>query len=352
MSKRKNFSENTTLLKQWDFEKNTLNPYTLTEGSQHNVWWKCEQGHTWFERIECRCRGYGCPYCSGKRITVSVNDLKSRNPNLILEWDWKKNKLGPECFTEYSHVKVWWKCSKGHSWKAMIFNRSYGDECPYCTGKKVLIGINDLQTINPKLVTEWDWEKNVLLPSQVSAKSNKKVWWKCSKGHSWEARIFSRNHGFSCPYCAGQKIIQGINDLQTLNPQLASEWDYKKNHCIPYQVGTKSNKSVWWKCSLGHSWKTIIFNRTAGRGCPYCAGQKTLVGFNDLETLHPQIADEWDDEKNNFRPSTVTSGSNKVVWWRCANGHSWHSSVAGRIGGGRNCPYCIGKVQYKPKCVR
>lgn len=282
---------------------------------------------------------------------MSKRKKLSENAALMQQWDFEKNARGPECFTEYSHVKVWWKCTQGHSWEAMIFNRTYGDCCPYCVGKKVLTGTNDLQTLNPALASEWDFEKNTLHPSQVAPKSNKEAWWKCSAGHSWEARIFSRNEGISCPYCSGQKIITGVNDLQTLNPQLAREWDYDKNSCLPSQVGIKSNKKVWWKCSLGHSWSTIIFNRTAGRGCPYCSGQKVLVGFNDLETLYPKIANEWDCDKNRIPPTAVTPGSNKRVWWKCSNGHSWRSDVAGRVSG-RGCPYCVGKVQYKPKCVR
>ncbi|MDD3230589.1 MAG: zinc-ribbon domain-containing protein [Oscillospiraceae bacterium] len=282
---------------------------------------------------------------------MSKRKKLSENAVLMQQWDFEKNVRGPECFTEYSHVKVWWKCTQGHSWEAMIFNRTYGDCCPYCVGKKVIPGINDLQTLNPALASEWDLEKNALHPSQVAVKSNKKAWWKCAAGHSWEARIFSRNEGISCPYCSGQKIITGTNDLQTLNPQLAEEWDHCKNTCLPSQVGIKSNKRVWWRCSQGHSWRAAIFNRTAGRHCPYCAGQKVLIGFNDLETLYPQIADEWDWDKNRILPTTVTPGSNRRVWWKCSVGHSWRSEVAGRVGG-RGCPYCVGKVQYKPKCVR
>ena len=31
-----------------------------------------------------------------------------------------------------------------------------------------------------------------------------------------------------------------------------------------------------WKCTKGHTWKSLIVNRTAGRGCPKCAE----YGFN------------------------------------------------------------------------
>jgi hypothetical protein len=70
----------------------------------------------------------------------------------------------------------------------------------------VLKGYNDLQTLNPSLAKEWNYEKNVnLYPDNVSIGSSQKVWWKCEKGHEWEAVIYNRNNGRGCPECAKQK---------------------------------------------------------------------------------------------------------------------------------------------------
>ena len=89
-----------------------------------------------------------------------------------------------------------------------IAHRSDGRKCPYCSRNKVLSGYNDLLTLNPILSTEWDYRKNVeLRPEQVAPNSNKKVWWKCDKGHEWQAIINSRNKGNGCPYCSGRKKI-------------------------------------------------------------------------------------------------------------------------------------------------
>lgn len=32
--------------------------------------------------------------------------------------------------------------------------------------------------------------------------------------------------------------------------------------------------------------------------CPYCTGRKVLAGFNDLASLFPKLAKEWDAELN------------------------------------------------------
>ncbi len=109
----------------------------------------------------------------------------------------------------------------------------------------------------------------------VAAGSIKKVWWKCSKGHEWKAVIGSRSKGAGCPMCAGQKAIEGVNDLATLNPKLAKEWDYEKNgNLFPSQFKPNSGKKVWWKCNKGHEWQTTISHRSLGNGCPVCAGKK------------------------------------------------------------------------------
>ncbi|MCH5314701.1 MAG: zinc-ribbon domain-containing protein, partial [Eubacterium sp.] len=98
--------------------------------------------------------------------------------------------------------KVWWKCCKGHEWQATISDRNNGRGCPYCSGKKSLKGYNDLQTVNPTLANEWNYEKNNgLTPVDVTPGSNKKVWWKCQRGHEWQAIICNRNRGNSCPVC-------------------------------------------------------------------------------------------------------------------------------------------------------
>ena len=194
-------------------------------------------------------------------------------------------------------------------------------------------------------MAEWDWEKNNELnisPYSITYGSHKEVWWKCAKGHSWPSIVSNRTRlGRGCPYCAGQKPIVGENDLCTTHPELVKEWHPTKNGVIlPEQHMGGSHKKVWWICEKGHEWEAQIKSRVSGIGCPYCAGKKVLHGFNDLETIHPELAKEWHPTKNGqLTPSQVTYGSGKKVWWICKNEHEWESSVCNRIKG-RGCPVC------------
>ena len=251
----------------------------------------------------------------------------------------------------YSSKKVWWKCSSGHEWQATIGSRNKGNGCPHCSGRLVIKGKNDLQTINPILVKEWNYEKNNgLTPMDITPNSDKKLWWKCSNGHEWQARIADRNSGHGCPYCAGQKVLKGNNDLQTVNPILAKEWNYEKNNGLtPTDVMPNSSKKVWWKCSEGHEWQAIIADRNRGCGCPYCAGRKVAKGYNDLQTVNPILASEWNFEKNNgLTPMDITPNSGKKVWWKCSKGHEWQARIANR-NKGSGCPYCYKEKFFKDK---
>lgn len=199
---------------------------------------------------------------------------------------------------------------------------------------------------NARLMAEWNWEKNTELgfdPQKLTCGSGKKVWWKCAKGHEWQATIGSRNNGCGCPYCAGTYVSKGENDLKTVNPALIKEWDYAKNSGLrPEDVTAHSHKRVWWKCQNGHSWQTAVSKRTSGQNCPFCSGKKAWKGYNDISTTNPELMEEWDFERNDAPPYVHRPMSNKKVWWICDKGHSWSAAVAKRVSG-EKCPVCQGK---------
>ena len=197
---------------------------------------------------------------------------------------------------------------------------------------------------NAELMAEWNWEKNNELgfePKLLTVGSGKKVWWKCLKGHEWQALISNRNKGTSCPCCAGQKVIKGYNDLGIVNPRLAQEWNYEKNGALkPEDFTESSGKRVWWKCNKGHEWQARIADRNTGHGCPYCSNRYIIKGENDLQTANPTLANEWNYEKNeNLKPENFTANSGKRAWWKCRKGHEWQATIVSR-NRGNGCPIC------------
>ena len=128
--------------------------------------------------------------------------------SLLGQWHCEKNgKLSAQDVSYGSHKIVWWQCSFGHLWSAPVYSRTLSRSgCPYCAGKKVLSGYNDLSTTNYALSLEWHPSKNEsLMPTMVSAGSHKRVWWICKNGHEWQARICNRSSDTACPICQKQK---------------------------------------------------------------------------------------------------------------------------------------------------
>ena len=333
------------LVKEWHPTKNgELKPDMVTAGSGEKVWWRCEIGHEWEARIAERNRGDGCPYCSGRKVWKGYNDFATLYPELAKEWHPTKNgELKPDMITAGSGEKVWWMCEKGHEWQATVSDRSRGDKCPYCSGNKVWKGDNDFATLHPKLAKEWHPTKNgELKPDMITAGSGRKIWWMCENGHEWQTTIYARTRGSGCPHCKNKTLKIKINDLRTINPELAKQWHPTKNgELTPEMVTAKSPKKVWWKCEKGHEWQARVVDRTKGGGCPYCSGRKAWTGENDFATLYPKLAKEWHPTKNGeLKPEMVTAGSGRKVWWICEHGHEWETQVRSRVNGS-GCPVCF-----------
>ena len=268
---------NPKLAKQWHPTKNgNLTPKDFTPCSDRKVWWICEKNHEWFAKISNRAHGTGCPFCAGQSICRD-NCLQTKNPKLSKEWHpTKNNNLTPKDVTLNNNEKVWWQCQKGHEWQAVIQSRSRGAGCPYCAGLYASKEKN-LQVINPKLAKEWHPVKNgKLTPKDVLPYSKQTVWWKCKKGHEWQAPVMYRTKHRGCPSCSGRKVTKEYN-LQVVNPKLAKEWHPTKNWDLtPKDILPGSNKKMWWQCKKGHEWKAYVFARNKGTGCRQCNRQKRL----------------------------------------------------------------------------
>ena len=215
---------------------------------------------------------------------------------------------------------------------------------------KLVKGQNDLLSQYPACINEWDFNKNhPLSPDAVVAGSSKKVWWICCKGHSYEQSInLHVGRGYGCPYCSHRKVLTGYNDLETLFPDIATEWHpYKNAELKPSSITAYSKKKVWWLCSRGHSYEQTVERRTRrGSACCYCSGHKVLKGFNDLASVNPSLSVEWHPSKNApLTPYEVTAGSGKRVWWLCPIGHEYQATIHDRNTDNTQCPICNLRVQ-------
>ncbi|MCL2765258.1 MAG: zinc-ribbon domain-containing protein [Treponema sp.] len=211
---------------------------------------------------------------------------------------------------------------------------------------------NNLAIKNPELAKQWHPSKNGgLTPNDVTYGSHRKVWWVCVKGHEREAVIKSRVNGRGCPYCSGRRVCAD-NCLQALNPELSKQWHPTKNRDLtPNDVTRGSHRKVWWRCKNGHEYIASVTNRSEGRGCPYCSGNRVCAD-NNLQSMNPDIAKQWHPTRNGgLRPNDVTTGSDKKVWWQCKKGHEWQAGIYNRVNG-NGCPYCSGRRASADNCLQ
>ena len=269
------------LVKEWHPTKNgDLTPENVTYGSKKKIWWLCSQGHSYDSMPNSRTsRNTKCPYCSGARVGED-NNLLAMFPKIAKEWHPTKNKdLTYRDVSYGSSKKVWWLCLKGHNYYSTISNRTAknGTRCPECSGNKIGED-NNLGILFPEIASEWHPTKNGnLTPKDVTHGTRRKVWWFCPKGHDYEAVINHRTGmNTKCPYCSGRRVGED-NNLLFVFPEIAKDWHPSKNgRLTSNDVTSKSDKKVWWLCSKGHSYQSIIKNRTLNNSlCPQCSNQSS-----------------------------------------------------------------------------
>ena len=416
---------NPNIAKEWHPTKNSsLTPSDVAPGSSKKAWWVCEHGHEWDAAISSRNKGHGCPYCAGQRV-FKDNCLETINPILAKEWHPTKNHdLTPKDVTAHANRKIWWICSRGHEWKALISNRSKGRGCPHCHSQntlaelriyaefKVIFQKSELRgkidgvecdiyfpEINAGIeIDGYYWHKNKYENDKLKAdffKSKgidlirlrakglkrigendiffseknevefnliKKIYQKLLRLKDFNKDIkskiksyinkekFQNNREYKSILNKLPSPIKELS-LEYCNKNLASQWHSSKNGTLtPLDVTPGSQKKVWWICEHEHEWPATVASRTAGNGCPYCAGQ--MVCKDNCLYNKPELSKEWHPTKNGkLTPKDVTQSSSIKVWWHCKYGHEWKAPIYSRKAG-QGCPYCSGKRTNAENCLQ
>ena len=258
------------------------NPKEVSAGSHRKVRWSCDLGHEWDAMVKGRVAGKGCPICSGKYVQEGFNDIATTHPEIASQavgWNPKEVSAG-------SNRKLRWRCDLGHEWDATVADRTRADSthCPFCVGKKVWQGFNDLSHTHPEIACQavgWN-------PKEVSAGSHRKLRWRCDLGHEWDALVKSRVAGHGCSICSGKYVQVGFNDLSHTHPEIAAQavgWN-------PKEVTSGSDRKLRWRCESNHEWNAPVSSRTQGYGCPICS----KTGFDPVKPAWVYFLehDEWE----------------------------------------------------------
>lgn len=268
------------LQQQWDHAANAdLGQKAITKFCNVQVWWICDQCpegclHRWLAVVNNRSRGAGCPYCTNRKL-CKHNSLATIAPKVAAYWDSQLNGCLPEEVIAGSPRQAHWLCPDcKHRWTAHTKARvRHGSGCPKCAirlrqGHPRHSTFADAQ--HP-LLAEWDTKRNAaedVYPDQITLGSSQKVHWICGRcalgqEHRWRATPNNRLSKFAsgCPFCAGQAACR-CNSLQTLCPDIASEWHPAKNiPNTPSDYTEGSGVVVWWHNEARGTWQQRIKER-------------------------------------------------------------------------------------------
>lgn len=379
----------------------TPDKITANSGSTRKYWWECSNSHEWEATIRNRVhQNNQCPFCSGRRATPE-NNLQTLFPEIAALFNevsngkaasevtptyggkmhWKcanghdflkspretvrtkgmcrecnslaykfpnlkafyhpDNSIPFESLSYGSNKKVQWCCEKGHEYGQTVSHKTgRGLGCPYCSGRYATVE-NNLLLAYPEVAKQFDSIKSATTPDQITPKSNRKFWWKCSEGHSYQTTPSKKTREdlpYGCPFCSGYQIDE-TNSFGHLFPEYAKEFLTEINGVDPYSVSCGRSTRYAWKCSeAGHTFYASIADRTRrGDGCAYCYG-RYATPQNNLAVVKPDDANHFHPTKNGgLTAYDFTPCSNKEVHWICEQGHEWVATPGAKKG----CAQCV-----------
>ena len=280
-------TNNTYLLKLWDYEKNDEGPNEVSIGTARQYWFKCPKEIHESElytinnitgdkhqKVECRkCHSFG-QWC-----------VDNNQTELLDRWDYEKNNKDPFEVSVYSGKKYYFLCPNRnplHPSELKIIGNLVQQE-----GSRICTGCNSfaqwcIDNVDSDFLEKYWSDKNMINPFTITPCHTGKVWIKCQQIEyhgDYAIDPFNFIKGKRCSYCSG-KIVHQFDSLANVVPISIEKWS-DKNDKTPYDYTPYSNKSVWIKCDIhgDHLEKICDFTKNEGV-CQMCL---TESNFSKLQ---------------------------------------------------------------------
>lgn len=348
---------NPELLSQWDYEKNTIPPNSVSHGSDEKVWWKCNNGHCYQQALNKKTsRNSGCPVCSGHLIVSGVNDFATTYPELAKEWHSTKNTLNPSKISKKSGQKAWWICRYGHEWQATPHDRVTDNTgCPICSQRRLTSFPEQalffyIKKLYPDAINRYTelfdngMELDIYVPSiRFAVEFDGATWHTSEDAHRRERLKYDICQQNKITLCRVKEHIENgwhdvADDIYIIHKRKAQSELQAVIQSIIDSIDPSSIRGTRKDLRCFHSLINVNLERDANEIREYL----TPIP-NSLVDLRPDLVKEWNVEKNgSIRPELFGINSNNKVWWKCSKcGHEWKTSIIHR-GGKRNsgCPEC------------
>ena len=234
-------------------------------------------------------------------------------------------KRGGECLSKQyvnQSIKLEWKCSEGHRWKAKSAHvKNSGSWCPECAGIKK-ITIEEMQNIAQG--------RDGKCLSKRYVNGREKLQWECSKGHQWRTTSDRIRQGTWCPKCAGRQKLT-IKEMQEVAKSRGGK-------CLSKRM-VNSDSHLKWECAKGHQWTASPNNVKSKSWCPKCAGksrgEKLKIGLSEMQRMAKSRGGKCLSKKY--------VDANSKLRWQCSEGHIWSTTGSSIKNGKSWCPKCSSK---------
>ena len=346
-----NLSTYPHLVKEWHPSKNgELTPDDFTHGTHKKVWWLCSNGHSYEQLIKNKTiLKYGCPECSGRRPS-ETNNLSTQYPEIVKEWHPTLNKEFKATKVTYgSEKKAWWLCPKGHSYKATINNRTLRQSgCQQCSNQssepeiRILTEFKYLFDNVVSRYKENGIEIDVYLPDlNLGIEYDGKHWHKEKEEQDLEKnkRLATQNIHLIRVRETPLKVLSDEDVIVAKDSPLKKTDLNKIVKKVSAFVNADINQRIDSYIVQTSFVNTELFNT-------YRSYFPSPFPEHSLLKTHPELSNEWDNEKNYpLRPENFSYGAGNKIWWLCQSGHSFQATINHRTGKKpTGCPQCSGRV--------
>jgi Uncharacterized protein conserved in bacteria len=264
--------------------------------------WRCVAQHEYLSNYQRISHKHGCPDCA-------KNKQKTIKDYLMLAARRGFTLTSREITTV--HAPVYWRCERGHEFKANYRSIDSGDNCPYCSGRAQL-NAGDYAALAESRGFIWLGE----FPQNAMCQTN----WQCQLGHSWSARYNDLYNGQGCPDC--KRITLG--NLKRSKPEvyraLAESHGLEWIGTLPPSIQHKTK----WRCKrAGHVFETTYGSVAGSISCPACQDRVNgqVVSYMQRQ-LHAMIGGELNYPLGRRRIDIAFPDDKIAVEYDC---YAWHT---------------------------
>ena len=282
-----------------------------------------------------------------KRFWGGGNDLGTTHPSLAKEFHPIKNgELTVQQLVAGSNKKVWWQCENGHEWCAAINSRANGCGCPECQkGRKISFpekaALYYLKKVFPDAIANanqqylpWlgEMELDIYIPSLTLAVEYDGPWHTEKKDQ--RKNTACKDNGVTLVRIRDKGVRHTLVD--SINFRCADKSDRALGSAL---------EEVFEFLAERYGFSTKVDINIERDSLEILELLDPQVKERTLKATYPEVADEWNYEKNGYLKSEkFTFGSNKKVWWKCGVcGHEWKTKICHRTTSGSGCPLCCKK---------